>query len=178
MRAGATSRALGGAFGAAVLLTVLLAGVPTSRAGFSATTANTGNSFVAEGWKAILAIDGGQAHACLARSEGSVWCWGLNDRGQLGDTTTTDRWTPVQVTGPGGSGVLTDVIDLAGGSRSTCAARAVRWRVVLGPQRPRPAGRRHDHRRHQPGPGHRPRGHRNTRRTWSRSRRDWSTPVR
>lgn len=38
----------------------------------------------------------GDEHACTIAS-GSVWCWGRNDRGQLGDNTTTDSPAPVKV---------------------------------------------------------------------------------
>jgi len=46
----------------------------------------------------------GHAHTCVValgapRSGGDVWCWGANDRGQLGDDTTSDRTAPVRVTG-------------------------------------------------------------------------------
>ena len=37
-------------------------------------------------------------HVCAVGSE-SVWCWGANDRGQLGDGTTEDRSMPVRVEG-------------------------------------------------------------------------------
>jgi alpha-tubulin suppressor-like RCC1 family protein len=39
----------------------------------------------------------GMAHACAVLSDGSITCWGMNDRGQLGDGTTTDRNTPTKV---------------------------------------------------------------------------------
>ena len=41
-------------------------------------------------------IDG---HTCAVTQSNQVWCWGLNDHGQLGDGTTTTRLTPVQATG-------------------------------------------------------------------------------
>jgi alpha-tubulin suppressor-like RCC1 family protein len=34
---------------------------------------------------------------CAARTDGSLWCWGYNWAGQLGDGTTTNRSTPAQV---------------------------------------------------------------------------------
>jgi alpha-tubulin suppressor-like RCC1 family protein len=41
----------------------------------------------------------GYAHTVAVRSNGTVWAWGSNGHGQLGDGTTTQRTTPVQVTG-------------------------------------------------------------------------------
>jgi alpha-tubulin suppressor-like RCC1 family protein/fibronectin type 3 domain-containing protein len=46
----------------------------------------------------VIAIAGG-AHECAAlKSNGTVWAWGQNNFGQLGDNSTTDRNSPVQVT--------------------------------------------------------------------------------
>lgn len=37
------------------------------------------------------------AHSCGIRNDGSMWCWGDNERGQLGNGTTTDTNVPVKV---------------------------------------------------------------------------------
>lgn len=37
------------------------------------------------------------AHTCALLENGEVWCWGANDRGQLGDGTTDDRMAPARV---------------------------------------------------------------------------------
>ncbi len=42
----------------------------------------------------------GNEHTCGATLVGDVLCWGRNDRGQLGDGTTTDRAEPVLVALP------------------------------------------------------------------------------
>ncbi|MCB9594825.1 MAG: hypothetical protein H6719_19040 [Sandaracinaceae bacterium] len=60
-------------------------------------------------------VAAGNEHTCARTTTGEVWCWGRNDRGQLGDGTTTDRARPVLV--PGLSGV--DQLDL--GHSHSCA---------------------------------------------------------
>jgi len=51
----------------------------------------------------------GSGHGLAIKPDGTVWAWGNNIYGQLGDGTTTHRSTPVQVSG------LTDVVSVAGG---------------------------------------------------------------
>lgn len=41
----------------------------------------------------------GDFHACAVDRQGGVWCWGQNERGQLGDGTTDLRRAPVRVAG-------------------------------------------------------------------------------
>jgi hypothetical protein len=45
----------------------------------------------------IVAIDAGYYHSLALDKDGMVWAWGDNEDGQLGDGTTTDRWTPIKV---------------------------------------------------------------------------------
>jgi alpha-tubulin suppressor-like RCC1 family protein len=45
----------------------------------------------------IAEIEMGEQHACARMLDSTVWCWGLNDRGQLGDGTTTRSLQPVHV---------------------------------------------------------------------------------
>ncbi|MEK5209512.1 RCC1 domain-containing protein [Psychrobacillus sp. FSL H8-0510] len=44
-------------------------------------------------------IGGGMKHALAITSDGSVYAWGLNDKGQLGDGTTTSRTMPTKING-------------------------------------------------------------------------------
>jgi alpha-tubulin suppressor-like RCC1 family protein len=41
-------------------------------------------------------VDAGLDHTCAVLQPGSVWCWGFNPSGQLGDGTTTNQLVPVE----------------------------------------------------------------------------------
>jgi len=45
----------------------------------------------------VIAIEAAGNYTIALRDDGTVWTWGANSHGQLGDGTTTNRRTPVQV---------------------------------------------------------------------------------
>ncbi|HEY3273849.1 MAG TPA: hypothetical protein VGJ92_08810 [Methanocella sp.] len=47
----------------------------------------------------VIAISAGTRHCIVLKSDGTVWSWGQNDFGDLGDGTYENRFTPGQVTG-------------------------------------------------------------------------------
>jgi hypothetical protein len=47
----------------------------------------------------ISAIAGGYVHSLAVKADGTVYAWGTNGNGQLGDGTTAQQCTPVQVAG-------------------------------------------------------------------------------
>lgn len=66
----------------------------------------------------VIRIEGGEQHSLALRADGTVWAWGQNGFGQLGDGTTTGRSTPTQVTG------LTNVTAIAGDYYHSLALRS------------------------------------------------------
>jgi alpha-tubulin suppressor-like RCC1 family protein len=66
----------------------------------------------------ITAIAIGDLHACALSQSGAVRCWGSNAKGQLGDGTTIDRPTPVDVVG-----LTSGVTGIAAGRDHSCALK-------------------------------------------------------
>ncbi|TES83969.1 MAG: hypothetical protein E3J91_00715, partial [Hadesarchaea archaeon] len=60
---------------------------------------------------------GGDAHSLALRGDGTVWAWGSNGSGRLGDNTTTNRWTPVRVK------EMENAVAVAGGDAHSLALR-------------------------------------------------------
>ena len=71
----------------------------------------------------VKAIAAGAHHTLALKNDGTVWAWGYNDNGQLGDGTTTNRLVPVQVKGAGGTGYLTGVKAIAAGNSHSLALK-------------------------------------------------------
>ena len=70
------------------------------------------------GLSGVVAISAGSEHTVYLKSDGTVWATGYNNRGQLGDGTTTQRTNPVQVTNADGTG-LSGVADISAGGSHT-----------------------------------------------------------
>lgn len=72
------------------------------------------------GLNGIVAIAAGQNYSCALSAAGAASCWGVNDNGQLGDTTINEQSVPDNVLG------LANAVGLAvgGEGRHTCAVFA------------------------------------------------------
>ena len=83
-------------------------------------TSTTGISvpFQVPGFSNVLAVSGGDRFTAMLKADGTVWTWGWNSFGQLGDGTFTDRSTPVQVVG------LSNVIAIAARDYHTLAIKS------------------------------------------------------
>ncbi len=69
---------------------------------------------VAMGDVTVVDVAAGSDHTCALTLSGSVYCWGANDQGQLGNGGTTEQLTPVQVIDSGASRI-------ALGAKTSCA---------------------------------------------------------
>jgi alpha-tubulin suppressor-like RCC1 family protein len=66
----------------------------------------------------VVSVAGGDDHSLALRSDGTVWAWGNNGWGQLGNGTYTRSLTPTQVAG------LTNVRAIAAGSLHNLALKS------------------------------------------------------
>jgi hypothetical protein len=85
----------------------------------------------------VIGLSTGADHTCVIGVDLLVSCWGRNDQGQLGvDTSAASSSSPQEIPG------LTDVVDVAAGADSTCAAdadgKAYCWGGLTGSDVPAP----------------------------------------
>lgn len=69
----------------------------------------------------VLAVAMGYQFSVALKEDGTVWAWGSNDLGQLGDDTLDSRYAAVQVHGLGGVGMLSGVVSVAAGKSHALA---------------------------------------------------------
>jgi hypothetical protein len=51
----------------------------------------------------VVSVAAGDGHVLALKNDGTVWAWGSNSYGQLGDGTTYDKASPLQVSFPAGT---------------------------------------------------------------------------
>ena len=82
---------------------------------------NTGSNVPVQvsfpGGTIIAAVACGRDHSLALKNDGTVWAWGYNYFGQLGNGTLADSTLPVQVSG------LTGVTAIAGGLNHSLALK-------------------------------------------------------
>jgi hypothetical protein len=92
---------------AALAVTAFTVTAPGGSGGGAVRLEPAGSAVLAAGFQYSLAV----------AADGKVWTWGANEVSQLGDGTTTDRSTPLQVEG------MNDVVAIASGFAHTLALR-------------------------------------------------------
>ena len=103
------------------LITVASAGVATitavqAEAGEFAET-RVATTLTIDG-ETVTGIESGERHSCAVTTQGGVACWGINDFGQLGDGSRTNRSYPVSVNG------ITNATKVAPSLWHSCAVMA------------------------------------------------------
>jgi alpha-tubulin suppressor-like RCC1 family protein len=64
----------------------------------------------------VVGVSLGDLFGCARKADGTLWCWGNNDQGELGDGTTTNHLVPTQVSALG-----TTVTGVSANGRHACA---------------------------------------------------------
>jgi len=98
----------------------------TGNLGDGTTTQQNSPEQIAGSWLGIWMAPYDSAHTCGIQTDNSLWCWGYNGYGQLGNGATTSSLTPVQVSGSWSKVVL--------GERNTCGIKNRQHPLVLGLQ--------------------------------------------
>ncbi|MCL2441771.1 MAG: hypothetical protein FWD14_08515 [Treponema sp.] len=62
-------------------------------------------------------ISAGSGHTLAIKTDGTLWAWGANNQGQLGDDTRTNRTDPIQI------GPATNWVHVSAGGSNTIAVR-------------------------------------------------------
>ncbi len=73
---------------------------------------------VVQNLSGVTAIAAGYSHSAALKSDGTVWCWGWNQNGQIGDGTWDHKLTPAKVSG------LSNVTAIAAGGTFTLALKS------------------------------------------------------
>ncbi len=73
---------------------------------------------IVEAVSEVLELATGMNFSVAVWADGAMWAWGANGYGQLGDGTTTDQHTPIEVS------TLTNVISVGAGNCHTVALRS------------------------------------------------------
>ena len=80
----------------------------------------TGTSYLT----GVVAISGGYDHSLALKSDGTVWAWGFNADGELGNNSTTQSNVPVQVNDLTGAFYLSSISAIAAGYHHSLAAKS------------------------------------------------------
>jgi uncharacterized protein (TIGR03437 family) len=70
------------------------------------------------GLTSVVAIAAGATHSLALKSDGTVWAWGDNSEGELGNGSNANSNAPVQVSG------LTGVVAIAGGANHSLSLKS------------------------------------------------------
>ena len=71
----------------------------------------------------INKVDSGNNHSCGIREDSTLWCWGRNQYGQLGDGTLETKVGPIQVNVNSEYGLIDSWKSVAVGGAHTCAIK-------------------------------------------------------
>jgi alpha-tubulin suppressor-like RCC1 family protein len=89
------------------------------RLGDNSTTNRSSPVSVVGGFSDWVSASAGGGHSIGVRANGSLWAWGYNTAGQLGDNSTTSRLSPVSTVGG-----FNDWISVSAGNQHSLGVRA------------------------------------------------------
>jgi len=93
--------------------------------GIGPSTPSSFTPVVVNGLPAVATVAAGSYHSVVAGSDGSVWAWGRNNAGQLGNGSTgADEYTPVAVIDFLTQLPLTNIIKVGAGASHTIAVKS------------------------------------------------------